>query len=292
MNSNHNPSKTKDFFEEAADNTLSIDEFFRQLEAKEKDLDISSNLVIEVDELSLTDQDISDFLQLDLSVAPNKLESHKPESHKSEQPPPAAAPAAAAPVYEENTLQPVDHLVFQAEMQALKSQLVRTETERVELYEIARRRQSDFENYKNRTERERGETFRNQLSNLATQMLPVVDNLNRALDSSGRIAGESTRDLKQFLEGIVLVSQQLNEILAEMGVQPINAVGEQFDPHLHEAVATEVTDEFPSHTVTAELLRGYRIGEKVVRPSMVKVSVPTIAGTLSPLPTFSDSDVS
>ena len=114
-------------------------------------------------------------------------------------------------------------------------------------------------------------------------MLPVVDNLNRALDSSGHITDESSQDIKQFFEGIVLVSQQLNEILAEMGVQPIIAVGERFDPHFHEAVAAETTDEFPSQTVTAELLRGYRLGEKVIRPSMVKVSITTTTGSLPPL---------
>ncbi len=72
----------------------------------------------------------------------------------------------------------------------------------------------------------------------------------------------------------------MNEILAEMGVQPIIAVGEPFDPHFHEAVATEETDEFPPHTVTTELLRGYRIGDKVIRPSMVKVSVSAMSGNL------------
>jgi len=81
----------------------------------------------------------------------------------------------------------------------------------------------------------------------------------------------------------VLVSQQLNEILAEMGVQPILAVGERFDPHYHEAVATETNDDFPSQTVTAELLRGYRLGEKIIRPSMVKVSMTTSTGSLPPL---------
>jgi len=146
------------------------------------------------------------------------------------------------------------------------------ETERVELFEISRRRQNDFENYKSRTERERGETFRNQLSNLAIQMLPVVDNLNRAMDLTANNVEEKPQDFQQFFEGIVLVSQQLNEILAEMGVQPINALGESFDPHLHEAVATEASEEFPQNTVMAELLRGYRIGDKVIRPSMVKVS--------------------
>ena len=103
-------------------------------------------------------------------------------------------------------------------------------------------------------------------------MLPVVDNLNRAMDLTANNVEEKPQDFQQFFEGIVLVSQQLNEILAEMGVQPINALGESFDPHLHEAVATEASEEFPQNTVMAELLRGYRIGDKVIRPSMVKVS--------------------
>jgi molecular chaperone GrpE len=77
-----------------------------------------------------------------------------------------------------------------------------------------------------------------------------------------------------------------------MGVQPIIAVGERFDPHYHEAVATETTDEFPSQTVTAELLRGYRIGDKVIRPSMVKVSVPTATSSFSPVVSLPDTHTS
>ena len=236
------------------DNTLSIDEFIKELEAKEKDLHISSEMVIEVDESDVDDQDISDFLQLDVSVVPNKIE-----------------PFAA--VYDESPLQNHDVTKLQSEISTLQNQLALMESQRVELFESSRRRQVDFENYKNRTERERGETFRNQLTNLATQMLPVVDNLNRALDLTDNNVEGKPQDFQQFFEGIVLVSQQLNEILAEMGVQPITSVGETFDPHLHEAVATEMNDEFPHNTITAELLRGYRIGEKIIRPSMVKVSM-------------------
>jgi molecular chaperone GrpE len=70
----------------------------------------------------------------------------------------------------------------------------------------------------------------------------------------------------------MLVNHQLNEVLAEMGITPIQAIGEHFDPHFHEAASVEETDEFPPNTVTAEFLRGYRIGDKVVRASMVKVS--------------------
>ena len=265
MNSKPDSLNTTESSEEVeSDNTLSIDEFFKTLEAKEKDLDISSDLVIEIDELDLGEQDISDYLQMDMSVAPNKPES-------------------AFTGLTDHSIQPNDNARFQTEILNLQDQVARMETERVELFEIARRRQSDFEAYKNRTERERGETFRNQLSNLATQMLPVVDNLNRALDSSGHITDESSQDFKQFFEGIVLVSQQLNEILAEMGVLPIHAVGERFDPHFHEAVATETNDDVPSQTVTAELLRGYRLGDRIIRPSMVKVSVSTPTGSLPPL---------
>jgi molecular chaperone GrpE len=237
-------------------------------------LDISSDLVIEVDESDVGKQDISDFMQLDLSVAPNKPESAEVVS------------------FDENPLRQTGLSNLQAEIANMQNQINKLESERLELFEISRRRQNDFENYKNRTERERSETFRNQLSNLAMQMLPVVDNLNRALDSTESMKQGATQDFRQFYEGIVLVSQQINEILAEMGVQPIHAVGERFDPHFHEAIATEITDEMPAQIVTSELLRGYRIGEKVIRPSMVKVSVSTSTGSLPQLSSIAENESS
>lgn len=247
-------TKTPNVEEVETDNTLSIDEFFRQLEAKEKDLDISSELVIEFEEADSIEQNIPDFIKADLpsieieSFSQNSSVPNKSISNESE------------------------ISTLHTKISNLQNQLLQKETERVEMFENVRRRQNDFENYKKRTERERSVIFRNQLGTLATQMLPVVDNLNRAMDLTSTIADEKPQDFQHFFEGIVLVSQQLNEILAEMGVQPIIAVGENFDPHLHEAVAAETNDEFPPNTVTLELLRGYRIGEKVIRPSMVKVS--------------------
>ncbi|HEX8637797.1 MAG TPA: nucleotide exchange factor GrpE, partial [Pyrinomonadaceae bacterium] len=76
----------------------------------------------------------------------------------------------------------------------------------------------------------------------------------------------------QFFQGIVLVNQHVNEVLAGMGVAPIASIGERFDPHFHEAVAVEESDVYPPQTVSAEFLRGYRLGERVIRPSMVKVT--------------------
>ena len=135
-----------------------------------------------------------------------------------------------------------------------------------------RRRQLDFDNYKKRVERDRSETFTGQISNLVKQMLPVLDNLNRALDFAAQHSEGRSQDFHQFFEGIFLVNQQLNEVLAEMGVQQVVSTGEPFDPHVHEAVATEISAEVPPNTVTGELLRGYRIGDRVIRAAMVKVS--------------------
>lgn len=259
MNSNSDSQPTADFLQKAGTpEPISIDEFFRQLEAKEKDLDISAEMIIEIEESDFGKPDIPGFVKTDFP------------SVQKEKPFPT-----------ENSSNQFESLDQKNEITKLHDQIAKLESESAAMFEANRRRHNDFENFKNRTERERSETFRNQLSNLATQMLPVLDNLNRAMDSTKSIASERTTDFQQFYEGIEMVNQQLNEILADMGVQPVNAVGEIFDPHRHEAVATEVTDELPSNTITAELLRGYRIGERIIRPSMVKVSVSSNNGRLS-----------
>ena len=253
MNFNQNlPDKKEPFSEEIEDeNTLSVDEFFRQLEEREKDLHISrADTIIEIDETAYTDEPyVPGFLKQELSAA----EISKPKTN-------GIAPKHSASAALEN------------QITNLQNQIAKLETERGEIIEISKRRQTDFDNFKKRIERDRTETFRNQLSNLATQMLPVLDNLNRALDAASDYGSDSAQNFQQFFEGILLVNQQLGEVLEEMGVQSIAAVGEPFDPHFHEAVATETNDEVPPHTITAELLRGYRIDDKVIRASMVKVS--------------------
>lgn len=256
MKPNHNPKNNNEVSGEPENkNTLSIDEFFRQLEAKEKDLDISSELIIEIDEADVDDQNIPEFLKEEISPPRGDIHQTIPPN--------------------DFTANSIESFGLESKISNLQNQVSKLETERSEIHELMRRRQTDFDGYKKRTERERGETFRNQLSNLATQMLPVLDNLNRALDSASNFSDEKLQDFQQFFEGIMLVGQQLNEVLEEMGVSPIAAVGESFDPHFHEAVATETTDDVPPYTITEELLRGYRIDDKVIRASMVKVSSPT-----------------
>ncbi len=256
MNSNQDSQNTGEISEEIeADNSLSIDAFIKELEAKEKDLNIHSELVIEVDENDFDDENTAEFAVPQFPV------------FKNESPP--APPALPKSSFAPNSAELTD---LKNEIQNLKNQNSKLETERAELVDLARRRQTDFENYKNRTERERSETFRAQLGNLARQMLPVLDNMNRALTATAKFTDGGASDFQQFFDGIGLVNQQLNEVLAEMGVHPIVSVGSLFDPHLHEAVAAEESNEFPPNTVIEEFIRGYRIDEKVIRPAMVKVS--------------------
>lgn len=253
MNSKQNLKIKEDFTDEIEPkDSPSVDDFIKQLEEKEKDLHISSDLVIEIEEPDFDEAVIDEFLQ---SALPTQDEDF-PTNNSSK------------------TITP-SHKTFselEDEVLELKTQISKFENERAEMIENSRRRQKDFDNYKTRTERERHETFTNQVSNLATQLLPVLDNLNRALDFASDISDEKEKEFQQFFQGIFLVNQQLNEVLTGMGVSQIASVGEHFDPHCHEAVAVEETENFPPRTVSAELLRGYRIGNRVIRPSMVKVA--------------------
>ena len=223
----------------------SVDSFIRELEEKEKDLDISSDMVIEVGESDVDHNNIHDtFLTPEDSVAVEPADL-QPE------------PELPAPV-EENP--------------ELEEKIKQLKVERDKLRDALSRSSKDFENYRTRTDRERSEAFRNAVSNLGAQLLPVLDNLNRALDAFSDVEDGEEKDFEKFLEGIVLVNHQVNDVLSDMGIQPIPAVGEAFDPNVHEAVAIEETNEFPPRTVVAEILRGYRIDDKVIRASMVHVS--------------------
>ena len=230
----------------------SVDDFIKELEEKEKDLDISSDLVIEVGESEVEHENIHDSFVSNTSIEIPSFEDslmNVPVSSLDE--PKSAAKADSTS----------------------SDEVVKLKTERDELKDSLVRRQRDFDNYRNRTERERGDTFKNVVVNVGNQMLPVLDNLNRALDASASAEdSESEGDFQTFVHGIVLVNQQLNEVLASMGIKPIPAAGEPFDPLFHEAVATEETDEVPPKTVIEEILRGYQVDDSVIRPSMVKVS--------------------
>lgn len=125
---------------------------------------------------------------------------------------------------------------------------------------------ADFANYKRRTEEDRGALAQVGTALLIAKLLAVQDDFDRALASVPDEVHEG------WLEGIRLVERKLRSVLESEGVTPIDALGEPFDPHLHEAVVHEPTDQHPDNTVIEELQRGYRLHDRVLRPALVKVA--------------------
>jgi molecular chaperone GrpE len=163
-------------------------------------------------------------------------------------------------------------LAAQAEAQVLEDEVKKLKTERQELIELMARRQADFENLRKRNERERAETYSRVAGDVASRILPVLDNLRRAVVAETSIEATESKEFREFLHGVELISRQLNGVLEDLGVVSVPTVGHPFDPHVHEAVAMEQTDEYEPDTITQEMQRGYRIGEKLLRPAMVKVA--------------------
>jgi molecular chaperone GrpE len=160
-----------------------------------------------------------------------------------------------------------------AELVATRAELKRLESEVKELKDSLARRQADFENYRKRMERERSETYNRVVVEIAAKLLPVLDNLKRALETEASVEASESDEFRHFLSGVDLIYKQLNGVLDAFGVKPVLAEGEPFDPHLHEAVVTEPTDEYEPDTVMQEIVRGFRVGDKLIRPALVKVAV-------------------
>lgn len=160
-----------------------------------------------------------------------------------------------------------------AELLATRAELKRLQAEVGDLRDKFARRQADFENFRKRVERERGETYNRAAAELVTKLLPVLDNLGRALATEASVEATESDEFRHFLSGVDLIYKQLGGVLESLGVKPVSAVGEMFDPHVHEAVVTEETDEHEPDTVIQEIVRGYRLGDKLLRPALVKVAV-------------------
>jgi molecular chaperone GrpE len=160
-----------------------------------------------------------------------------------------------------------------AELVATRAELKRVEAETADLKDRLARRQADFENYRKRVERERADTYERAVVEIAAKLLPVLDNLKRALDVEANVESSESDEFRHFLSGVDLIFKQLTGVLEALGVKPITAMGTRFDPHIHEAVVSESTDEYEPDTVMQEIIRGYRLGDKLIRPAMVKVAV-------------------
>ncbi len=160
----------------------------------------------------------------------------------------------------------------QAELEMIEAELQKVKAEHQELQETTARRQADFDNYRKRVERERSETYNRVVADVMGSLLPVMDNLRRAHEAESSVVSTESQEFRNFLHGVELISKQLNGVLEGFGIEQVPTVGHTFDPHVHEAIATEPTDEFEPDTVMQEIVRGYRLGDKLLRPAMVKVA--------------------
>ncbi len=132
-----------------------------------------------------------------------------------------------------------------------------------ELYDKHLRTLAEYENYKRRTQKEKDETYQNAQVSTVAQLLPVLDNLERAV-----MAEESS----PFKDGVEMIVKQLLETLGKMGVSEIEAVGKPFDPNVHNAVMHVDDEELEENVIVEQFQKGYMLNDKVIRHSMVKVA--------------------
>ena len=138
--------------------------------------------------------------------------------------------------------------------------------ERDDLYDRLLRKTAEFDNYRKRVDRERQEQRQAAAADLLEDLLPLVDDFERALTV------DAGPDADAYRKGIELIHKQLLDLLQKRGVTPIETTGAQFDPHLHQAVAYEPNPDYREGDIVQELRRGYMLGAKLLRPALVKVA--------------------
>lgn len=159
--------------------------------------------------------------------------------------------------YDEPKTVPVD-------VDGLMKELDHSMAEAAEFKDGWQRSRAEFDNYRKRMERENSQVYQNAVGNILKRYLPVMDDLERALQSR-------PADLA-WADGIELIYRKLKSILDSEGIKRIDAEGQPFDPTFHEAIGQEPSDSLPSGHVVAVVQNGYTLGDRVIRPAMVRVS--------------------
>ena len=130
------------------------------------------------------------------------------------------------------------------------------------------RSQAEFANARKRMDKQRIDIQVRASTDMVSRLLPVIDDFERAFENVPEVVSEDS-----WFEGIEMVNRKMIGILESLNVKPIEAVGQEFDPNCHEAIMQEESEEFESGIVTEELQKGYKIGDRIIRPSLVKVAV-------------------
>jgi len=152
----------------------------------------------------------------------------------------------------------------QAEIEALQQQLEEAQAKAAENLDGWQRSQAEFINYKNRVQRDREMDYASMKGDIIRKILPVLDDLERSL--AHRPEGDSWAD------GMVLIARKFQSVLEAEGIKRIDATGQLFDPNYHEAISSEPSDDVESGHVIDVVQNGYTLGERVIRPAMVRVA--------------------
>jgi len=150
--------------------------------------------------------------------------------------------------------------------QAEQPDAAELQKQRDDYYDRLLRKTAEFDNYRKRTERERLQLSEAAAADLIEDLLPLLDDMERALRVDAGAEADPIR------RGVELIHKQLTETLRKRGVKPIESLGADFDPHFHQAVAHEPTEGHREGEVTEEFRRGYMLGDRLLRPAMVKVA--------------------
>jgi molecular chaperone GrpE len=190
----------------------------------------------------------------------------KSSVHIEKQPAAAAPPVAAAPPAAAEPLLPVEPATVTAEqLRDLKERAAKAD----ENWERLVRTAADFDNYKKRATREKQEAIKYANEGLLQKLVPVLENLDMAL-AAAQAAGPHPGQSLQA--GVSMISQQLRKVLAEAGLEELEALGKPFDPNLHEALSQEETSDVPEGQVVQQLRKGYKLRDRLLRPASVVVA--------------------
>ena len=184
-------------------------------------------------------------------------------------------PSGARPDQERNGT-PVPEDVIDTNTGDAADSLDSLRAQRDEYYDLLLRKTAEFDNYRKRVERDRRELSEFASADVLKSILPLVDDLERALaaaPAAEEAAGKDPRAaIAAYRAGVELIHKQLLDVLKKKGVTPIDSVGQDFDPHIHQAVTQEVSADHREGEVMQEMARGYKLGDRLLRPAMVKVA--------------------
>lgn len=152
--------------------------------------------------------------------------------------------------------------------EAGSAELEKLQAEVLEHQQRTLRVQADFDNFRRRTQKEKEDLGKYASSKLITELLPVIDNFERALQAS-----EENPEFESFSKGVNMIFRQLESVLATEGLTAMKSVGEPFNPEYHQAIMQVESDEYEEGIVVEEVQKGYMLKDKVLRPAMVKVSM-------------------